>query len=180
MAVRNNQNVRAELIGGEALEQVLKQLPREVKKQVIKSAVGSGAQLLKREARKNVLANGSYETGLLYRSIVARKKKGTNDWYQVGVLETAPHARLVEYGTSPRKLRQPTKMEIAPGQWVTITKTGAMPAKPFLTPAVDEKYQEVWEKITERLYKGILRQATELTKKYGQLTKATKKRLVKS
>jgi HK97 gp10 family phage protein len=166
--------------GAEELEKVLKHLPLQIRKQVISSAVRAGGQVIRKAARRNIRANGSIETGTLYRSIAVKKKRGTNDIYQIGATRDAPHAHLVEFGTGPRSLSRPTPMEIAPGKWATVQTTGSASAKPFMRPAVDENHREVVMKMAERMEKGILKNARELSGKYGSLKKATRKRLARS
>lgn len=169
--------------GGKPLERLLKDFPIKVREQILDASVRAGANVIKKNAQKNLRQNGSIRTGSLYRSLSTRKVKKTHGVFDIFTQgryapkgKRGPHAHLVEYGTGPRKLKEPHYAKLG-NNWVWVEYTGSMPAKPFFRPALDENHQEIMRAIAKRMGKRMAAEATKMAGKYGTLTKTQKRRL---
>lgn len=169
---------KAEVNGWKQLSKLLGDLPERLQRKVVNSAASAGAQVIVKEAKNNIRQNGSIKTGTLLDSIRKRKKKRTHGIYEVFTDKSAPHAHLVEWGTGPRKLKQPKEIKIN-GTWRIITQTGSMPAKPFFRPAVDENQNVIMRKMTERMAKRLAAEAEKMSQQYRTLKKSYRRQLAK-
>lgn len=169
--------MRGEVNGWKQLSKLLHDFPERIQRDVINSAASAGATAVKKEAKKNIKQNGSYQTGTLHDSIRTRKKKRTHGVYEIFSDQTAGHAHLVEYGTGPRKLEEPKAIQIG-DDWVTITHTGSMPAKPFFRPAFDD-HDLIMRKVAQRMTKRMAKEAEKMSQSYRTLSKTYRKKLVK-
>lgn len=176
---QRRQYIDVTLWGARAIDSVMRELPRKVQDDVAGKVTRAGAGVFRREAKKNIRRNGSIDSGTLYRSIIVKKVKGTKDTFRIGADKSAPHAHLVEWGTSLRKLKNPKHIQVN-GQWLTITHTGRMPAKPFLRPAVDTKQDEANKKMIEKFWKEINKVSANLNKKYSEMPTRLKRQLARS
>ncbi len=168
----------AEVNGWQELSKMLKGFPERIQRDIVNAGASAGATVVKKEAQKNIRSNGSYNTGTLYNSIRTKKKKGEHGIYQVFSDKSAPHSHLVEFGTGPRKLKEPGYRKIS-GNWVWVENTGSMPAKPFFRPALDENHKLVMRKMTERITKRMAKEAEKMAQSYGTLKKSYRRKLAK-
>jgi len=172
-------SLEAEINGWKALGKLLDEFPERIQRSIVNSVASSGANVVKKAAKKNLKQNGSYKTGDLYDSIKTKKKKGEHGVYLVYTSKAGAHAHLVEYGTGPRKLDEEKEVQINPGQWVTITHTGSMPAKPFFRPAFDENHNEVMKKMATQMAKKLQKEGEKMNQKYSSMSKSYRKKLAK-
>jgi len=132
------------LEGAAELSDKLEKMAGSVHAQHVESTLLKAAKIVA-EAARNKAPRGP--TGNLKRSLVAKllKRRGTHPATAIAAVDRkkAPHAYLVEYGTSERYKKT--------GQY-----TGIMAAHPFFRPAWDEKKPEV-----ERMLKGKLKDNIE-------------------
>ncbi len=164
------------IAGASEMDKILKEMPFVVRKKVIAAAVRSGAAIIRKEAKRLAPYDENRKRGEHLRDhIVVRKKRRTNDIYQVGPDRAVPHAHLVEFGTGPRVFKEPHRVKLG-GKWVEVTQAGVMPAKPFLRPAVDNKGHEAIAKIGERMGLLIDKAAEKLAGKYRTSGLAANKR----
>jgi len=168
-----------EIRGGIAIEKLLREFPKRIQRDLINKTVSKGASVLVKQAKANLKANGSVETGTLLKAIRKQKKKKTHGIYQIFTDDTAPHAHLVEFGTGPRKLKKPTPFEIMPGEWITLKQTGSAPAKPFMRPAFDETKQEVLIAMLKHMVKSMAKEVEKMNRKYRTLSKTYRRKLAK-
>lgn len=164
------------LEGGEVLARLLKDFPHKIQETVLDSTVSAGANVIKKEARKNIKQNGSIKTGNLYNSPKTQKVKSRHGMYRVFTDRGAPHAHLVEFGTAPRKLKEPHYVQIK-GNWVWVEHTGSMPAKPFFRPAIDEHKPETLRAMALRMAKRMEKEAEKMARSYRTLSKSYRRRL---
>ena len=171
------------LAGGEMLSKLLKDFPPKIRETVLDGAVGAGATVIKKEAQKNLKQNGSIKSGNLYRSLKTQKVKGTHGVYRIFTQgrfapknQRGPHAHLVEFGTAPRRLKEPHYVQIK-GNWVWVEYTGSMPAKPFFRPAIDEHKPETLKAMAFRLAKRMEKEAEKMARSYRTLSKSYRRRL---
>jgi len=169
--------------GGEMLMKLLKDFPHKIQETVLDSAVSAGANVIKKEARNNIKQNGSIRTGRLYNSLKTAKVKGIHGVYRIFTQrgyarggQSAPHAHLVEFGTAPRKLKEPHYVQIN-GNWVWVEYTGSMPAKPFFRPALDEHKPETLKAMALRMAKRMDKEAEKMSRSYRTLSKSYRRRL---
>jgi HK97 gp10 family phage protein len=131
------------ITGLKEINALLKELPEKAQERVIKSAVRSGAQVVRKEAKRLV----PKDTGELERSIkvqAGRPRSKSKITFRVGFEKTpdgrspSRRAHLTEFGTSTQ------------------------PAQPFMRPALDSKASEVINKMISAIGRGIAREAEKL------------------
>ena len=148
-------DVTMKLQGFKELAEALKELPQNISKNVLRSAVGAGAAVVRVEAKNNALA--MKKTGTLARSIYqkqirelsgpekqtffvgARSGKLYRSVGKKGVNKDAYYARWVELGHFSR----PAKKGAGHVHWV--------PAHPFLRPAFDVRKAEAVDAIGQKI-----------------------------
>ncbi len=172
-------SLSARIDGFRELDTLLKKFPERIQRDIVNAGASAGAAFVRKEAKKNLRQNGSDETGTLYKAIKSKKERGVHGVYLVFTDNTAPHARLVEYGTEPRKLKKPIPFEIQPGQWIILKYTGSAPAKPFFRPAMYEKRQQLMRTIAEKTAARMDKEATKMAQKYRTLSKTYRRKLQK-
>jgi HK97 gp10 family phage protein len=170
------------LVGFKELAEALRELPQNIGKNVLRSAVGAGAAVIRVEAKKN--AEGMRDTGTLARAIYqkqipelstsekqvfyvgARQGKRFQKMGKKGISKDAYYARFVELGhfsrpsTGGRVLRNAGRGGVNSQRLADQVQAGTVkwvPAHPFLRPAFDvQKNRAVTamgEKIGDRLAK---------------------------
>lgn len=140
--------------GGRELDAFMQQLSVKVERNILRSALRAGANVIKDEAKANV----PVKTGALRKSLTVTtgSKGGTVTAKLKSRGKVAPHAMLVEYGTKPHKIRPRNAGGLTVGGHVVaeVDHPGSR-AKPFLRPAFDGKsgaaISAVAGKIRERL-----------------------------
>lgn len=146
------------LIGAKEIEALLKQMPERIAKKVTVGALRAGAGVIARQARANVRANPSIDSGLLARNITSRARKRSKKGaavVSVGIARKA--AQVVRKGRT-----KATKA--SPSRYAHLVEFGTehSRAEPFLRPALDEKGSEAIARIGEAMGKGIAREARKL------------------
>jgi len=165
--------------GGKELMQFLNQLPLNIEKNIMRSALRAGARVVANEAKKNV----PVDMGQLKASIrtSSNVKKGGVEAYaraggrknkSKGTDQSAFYAQFVEFGTAahiiyPKKGKK-LKFKASDGstRFANFVLHKGAKAHPFMRPAYDAKNQEaivaVMKRIRERLTKqGIYVPAPE-------------------
>lgn len=127
------------------LDAILKQLPDQMQKKVLRNSVAAGARVIRDKAKELAPYNPKRKSGTHLRDAIAAKRVSkTNDLFDIGVRRTgkkrAPHGHLLEYGT--------VKME----------------AKPFLRPAADQSFDKAVGRILNNLNNGILKVSKEIAR----------------
>lgn len=155
------------------LDQMLKQLPANIEKNVLRGALRAGQKVFADAAKSNLRSNGSVDTGELEKSVRVRFKRKSErfGWVRSYVMagnSKAYYAHWVEYGTatyysgSGRTVGKP--YEITPkvaGSLLlggmlreSVTHPGIQP-KPFMRPAVDENYGTAIDAVVQYMQKRI-------------------------
>ncbi|WP_339755176.1 HK97-gp10 family putative phage morphogenesis protein [Algoriphagus aquimarinus] len=134
-----------------ALMRRLRALPTAIQDKVIVKSVRHGANVIKKEARKNTPTDDG-ELKASVKSIKARKSSNLGNFVFV-VKATAPHAHLIELGTDERTSTRGKKLTFTGrnGNTIYIDKVAGVTAVPFLGKAYDDKKNEVIAKFKERL-----------------------------
>jgi len=164
------------LQGGDILSRLLKDFPHKIQETVLDGAVGAGATVIKKAAQKNLRQNGSVKSGNLFRSLKTQKVKKAHGIYRIFTDRSGPHSHLVEFGTGPRRLKEPHYAKLG-GNWVWVEHTGSMPAKPFFRPALDENKPEVLRAMMVRMAKRMAKEAEKMAGSYSKMSKSYRKRL---
>lgn len=125
------------------LQAFLSSLPAKVEKNIMRSALRQGANVLKDEAKKNLSANGNIDTGKLRDGI----RVSTN--YKRGVVSATVKAKgthgyighWIEYGVAAHSLKKGAKRKSGKYQDQGRKHHGITP-HPFMRPALDTKAQQ--------------------------------------
>ncbi len=125
----------------EGAKKITSTLKRLGDSRLVKKAVEDGLRktgnLYRREARKVARSKIKKKyTGNLVKRIRVSKVKSYHGAARIVVSAAAPHAHLIEFGTSPRVLKKPRWFNLN-GKWVRLTHTGQMPPKPFMRTAFE-------------------------------------------
>lgn len=136
--------------GAAEIEAVLKKLPERLARNVVQAALRAGGTLIAKQAKANLEANGSVDSGFLKSKIGVSGKKGKA---QVGVLTGQT---IVERGGKMRRARATSY-----ARFIEFGNKN-LAAKPFIRPALDEKSVETFRVIGERMGKGVEREARAL------------------
>lgn len=150
------------IIQAKELEALLKQIPENVSKKVVTTALRSGAAVIAKQARANIRANPSIDSGLLLKNITARtrrRRKGGKAYgsAMVSVGPARKAAQVVRKGKS-----KPVKA--SPSRYAHLVEFGTenMPAEPFMRPALETAGPEAIARIMEMMARGIEREARKL------------------
>lgn len=153
--------------GLKALDDALKELPRAVAQRETTGALFAGAQVVRKEviARAPVSNAPDPKYGHLKDNIVVRRIKLLYDGAAaVGVgTGKAFWARWVEFGRAAVKIRR--RKILSDGKEIYGTELAAVPARPFMRPAMDAGAPRALEVVAKRLKAGIERQAKRLNVK---------------
>jgi HK97 gp10 family phage protein len=108
----------------------------------------SGADIIADDMRGRVSRGSS---GNLQKSVTTKtlQRRGSQPAPAIAAIDRkrAPHAHLVEFGTSTRKVKKKKVLyDKKTGQFFGA-QVAEMPAKPFFRPAVDAKENEVFEHV---------------------------------
>lgn len=155
------------------LDQMLKQLPANIEKNVLRGALRAGQKVFADAAKGNLRRNGSVDTGELEKSIRVRFKRKSEKfgWVRSYVMagnSKAYYAHWVEYGTatyytgSGRTVGGAYEItpKVAGSLFVggllrdSVMHPGIQP-KPFMRPAVDENYTNAINRAAEYMQKRI-------------------------
>jgi HK97 gp10 family phage protein len=154
-------SVKISITGIKEIDNVLRNLPKEITHQVLSSAHSAAAKPL---VQRMQLTAPEGPTGNLVDSIgIVRSsvKKADN----LGEIKVGPrrgrykghHAHMVEYGTKPRTLK-------GRGKYKSGTKRGVMPKKPFVKPAFRQTKTEVERGIAVQVGRALARKMKQLLK----------------
>jgi HK97 gp10 family phage protein len=156
------------------LDQMLKQLPANIEKNVLRGALRSGQNILANAAKSYLRQNGSIESGELERSIRVRFKRKSEKfgWVRSYVMagnREAYYAHMIEFGTGAFYSGTGTKSMRAPYEIVpkkagslffgglfreSIIHPGIRPA-PFMRPAVDNYTDAALDAVVTYMQKRI-------------------------
>jgi len=140
-------SVSIKLEGLDEVRKAIRKLPEKPARRVMRKALRAGSTVIIKRARQLT----PVRTGRLKRSWRRRFSKSFDPNITAEVLNAAPYAHLVEFGTGPRK------------DGKTGASRGVMPAHPMIRPAVegqieainaamrkkaDESIKKEWEKLT--------------------------------
>lgn len=160
--------------GLKELDQMMKQLPAKIEKNVLRGALRAGQKVLADAAKSYLRQNGSIESGELERSIRVRFKRKSEKfgWVRSYVMagnRDAYYAHMIEFGTGAFYSGNGTKSlraayEIVPKKAESlffgglfresIMHPGIRPA-PFMRPAVDNYSDAAFNAVFNYMQKRI-------------------------
>lgn len=187
----NSPFLKFRLAGMDEIKAVLKQLPDDLRRKVLQTAVGRAAGPLVAAAKAN--AQGSRRTGALVASLGAIVKKGKDGTPYAavgprtgryksgkklkaqedgkGAAQPSKYAHLVEFGHHTAAKSGVTPAALAKGTKGKTRRKGTLYAqafvlpKPFLRPALLTAHAAVAEEMAKGVEEGIARQLDRLVKK---------------
>jgi HK97 gp10 family phage protein len=177
-------DVTVQLVGFKELAEALKDLPDNISKNVLRSAVGAGAAEIRKQAKAN--AEAMRDTGTLARSIYqkqireqsnvgkqvfyvgARQGKSYQKVGKKGVSQDAYYARYVELGHFSRRTtkgfervsRNANRGGVNNQRLADQVQAGTVkwvPAKPFLRPAFDVKKESAIQAMAKKIAERLVK-----------------------
>lgn len=152
------------LIGVEEVEAMLKRLPEVNAKKVVETSLRAGAVVVRRQAKANLTANRSVDTGALRNTLTIRRK---TEVPKFGVMTVTLRASGKLYTVVRGGSSRATKAR--PSKYAHLVEFGHQnrdgshtPAEPFMRPAVETKKNEAVKAIIDGAAKGLVREATKL------------------
>lgn len=155
------------------LDQMLKQLPAKIEKNVLRGALRAGQNVFANAAKSNLRQNGSVDTGELEKSVRIRFKRKSEKfgWVRSYVMAgntKAYYAHWIEYGTatyytgSGRTVGKAYEItpKVAGSLFLgglfreSVIHPGIKP-KPFMRPAVDENYDTAINAVVQYMQNRI-------------------------
>lgn len=123
------------------LQAILSALPVKLEKNIMRSALRQGANVVMKKARENVSAVGAIDSGLMRKGIkVSTRAKGGT--VTASVRATGKHAYIatwIEYGVKPHSIKKGAKVKS--GKYPSNNPHPGFAPKPFLRPALDTEMQ---------------------------------------
>lgn len=162
----------------EVLE-LMKQLPDAVNKKVLASAERTALRPVNKHMQQLLAQRTNKLTGRLSGAIGIKLLK-SNSPYNVSTLAGvryggrlgAPHAHLIEYGTSERQLKAPrvVTFKTKDGRSITanVTKTGKVEGRHFIADAISANEGKVQNEMNLQVLKSLDRYMRRLNKKFGR------------
>lgn len=121
--------------GGKELDAFLKSLPQKVEKNIMRSALRAGANVIKAEAKENVAVDDGDLKKSVRVSVSAKRGK-----IVAKVKSNLRHAHLVEFGTAAHKIEGKNGGYLFfKGMGIKSVNHPGAKKQPFLRPALDTK-----------------------------------------
>lgn len=137
--------------GGAELQKLLDSLAPNIERNILRSALRQGANVIRDEAKKNV----SDRTGELSKSIKVKTRSRRGN-VTAQVVTDKYYARFVEYGTESHfiKSKDVKSLFFAGIARQVVEHPGAKP-HPFMRPAIDAKQNEAIRAVGEQIRKRL-------------------------
>ena len=150
-------SVRFEVKGLRQLGEALRELGDKGAVRVCVGATGTAARFVKEQAKNNIRASPSIDTGSLLESIIVKKLPKSQTNLTSAHIVTPRHRRT---GSKKTRARQRTAW------WALFVEFGTidMPAEPFLEPALSRNVGRVTQIMKDKLASGIEREAKKVNK----------------
>lgn len=143
--------------GGKELQAMLNSLPVKIERNILRSALRQGANVLRDEARANV----NDVSGDLSRSIKTkvRAKRGEVTATVVAGDDKAFYAHMVEFGTDAHVITAGEKgvLDVPGHATATVNHPGAQ-AAPYMRPAMDTKTSQAIQAVGEQIRKRLTKE----------------------
>ena len=140
------------------------QLPRDVRKRVLKSAISRGCKILLRKVEATVpVDQGTLKRGMTSKVGISRKVKDAVFGVVGATFGVARHDHLVEMGTKDRRRPKAKKVLYSKrlGKFFGES-TGAMPASHFMERSFNATKSQIEAEIRAKILKGIERDANKV------------------
>lgn len=137
--------------GGKELQEALNQLPAKIERNVMRSALRQGANVIRNQARQNVPVDDGDLKKSIKVSTRARGGKATAT-LRAGD-EKAFYAHFIEYGVKPHGVKKGA--DLSRGKLQDGKKHPGFPAKPFMRNALDDKSDEAIAAVAAQIRKVL-------------------------
>lgn len=148
------------LRGGAELQAFLNQLPAKIERNIMRGALRKGGNVVKKEAQKNLVQNGSVVSGAIKKGLkVSTKARGSTVTASVKV--TGKHsyiAHWLEYGVAPHGVKKGAKRKS--GKLQENLHPG-FDALPFMRPALDTRQSEIINEISRYVKSRLTKQGID-------------------
>lgn len=125
--------------GNKELEQKLKRISKNARSQLTAKAVRAGADFVKGSVQEEILAQGLYESGALYKGVLVSSGRGRlrSFLYEVSMQVRGNYDWVHEYGATltPKKAKL---MVFEIGDELIFAKKVKIPARPYFRPGVSK------------------------------------------
>lgn len=139
--------------GLDKLHKALMELPKELHRGPLRSAVSAAAKVVQDQAKVNIRNSPSIETGALLKAVYrTRSRSGSSPVQEMQIVGVR----------SGRRKSDRSKGIGAPYWWHVEYGTSHMSAEPFMRPAFDTTIPKQIEALRVRLAKAIERAAAKL------------------
>jgi HK97 gp10 family phage protein len=142
------------ILGGRALDEALRTLSPKIEKNIMRSALRAGVNVIKNEAKHEV----PVKSGALRKSlkVTTKSKNGTVTAVLKADSRIAPHAMLIEFGTRPHKIKPRNGGALVINGHVVadVEHPGSRP-RPFLRPSYDSKAPQAIAAVAEQIRKRL-------------------------
>lgn len=143
--------------GGKELQDMLNTLPAKLERNVMRSALRQGANVIRDAARDNI----NDRSGALSKSVRVRTRarRGEVTATVTAGSKDAYYAHMVEFGTSPHDIpaADGSALDVAGNPRANVEHPGAAP-HPFMRPAIDEKQGEAIRAVGEQIRKRLTKE----------------------
>ena len=164
----NQKSFSFRVTGAKELERAFTELGATLSKRVLLAALRDVAKPVKRDAERLIISRTKVKTGRLARSMKVSTRRGRSKrgfsprtgTAQIFVGSTAPHAHLIEFGTSPRFRKG--------GGF-----TGQVAARSFMRPAWEINKAGIMKGLIKAVWKAIVKTA-RTERKRAQAGKKTR------
>ncbi|MCG2586493.1 HK97-gp10 family putative phage morphogenesis protein [Massilia sp. TS11] len=146
------------------LQKFLDQLPAKVEKNMLRSGLRAGANVIKDAAGEELESNGSVVTGSLKKGlkVSTSSRKGV---VKAKVKTTGPHAHLgpwIEHGTKPHLIKPKAAKALAiKGSLVEVIHHPGAKPKPFMRPALDSRATEALQAVGDAIKARLTKQGLD-------------------
>jgi len=131
--------------GGAEIARAMEALDQKVKKKLLRQAVVSGAQVVKKRAKQKAKTLKIEDTGALIRNIAGKVERQRSDTYV-----------QINIGIRHGKPKKGAKNQDDPFYWhFHEFGTSKMAKRSFMRPAFEESKDDAVSAMTERLKKGL-------------------------
>lgn len=149
------------IIGGAALDALLRTLPSKVEKNIMRSALRAGAKVYLEEVKRNI----PVESGNLRNSArITTRTRGGAVYASVKVgNRVAFYAQMVEFGTRAHRItaKPGSALNINGNEVKSVMHPGIRP-HPFARPAADAKFSEAFAAVQAKIRQRLTKEGLEV------------------
>lgn len=150
--------------GFKEVDQLLKQLPKQIERKVLLSAQREVLKPVARDMSSKLRSVAGKKTGNLEKSIGIKALRGGAKYYAASMAGVRYgnkfkgfHGRFIEFGTKERKPKRKKflRFQNEQGEWVFVRKAAEMQATPFMEPTITQHLPRISREYPDALMKGL-------------------------